>query len=396
MVNFFKSSWAYPTLFFVLFLYTPRIHFFQVPGSTSDLRLDIVLMMFFGFAYIFANLNIFINNRRKMLFWYSFIILSYVSLVFILVSNNIFYAGFQIFWYMTMIFSFFLAKDLLDNFSTDKSVSFLRIFVNINALMHLTDTINWRIFGNERLWELAYGFFEIPSPFTLVVGGYTTFVLLRGVSISRVEKIILISAVLFSESRIGTGAFFLTMIIFSRYRVWVFFTAILLYIAQFFINAHLKSLSFLTLTFDKLLQDPSLLMRVGNMNAMVDWWQVSGSLWFGGGVLSHLEYSSQFGKPGPLDSFYLKMLSDFGVISFILMIFLIVFLFAKKRYLIKLNFRSIMSIIVFISIYSVLNEGLVSIKSGHIIFFLIGIAYWETVKNRKKNGLIYFNKPKTT
>ena len=234
MVNFFKSSWAYPTLFFVLFLYAPRIHFFQVPGSTSDLRLDIVLMMFFGFAYIFANLNIFINNRRKMLFWYSFIILSYVSLVFILVSNNIFYAGFQIFWYMTMIFSFFLAKDLLDNFSTDKSVSFLRIFVNINALMHLTDTINWRIFGNERLWELAYGFFEIPSPFTLVVGGYTTFVLLRGVSISRVEKIILISAVLFSESRIGTGAFFLTMIIFSRYRAWVFFTAILLYIAQFF------------------------------------------------------------------------------------------------------------------------------------------------------------------
>ena len=78
------------------------------------------------------------------------------------------------------------------------------------------------------------------------------------------------------------------------------------------------------------------------------------------------------------------------------MIFLIVFLFAIKRHLIKLNFRSIMSIIVFISIYSVLNEGLVSIKSGHIIFFLIGIAYWETVKNRKKNGLIYFNKPKTT
>ena len=65
MVNFFKSSWAYPTLFFVLFLYAPRIHFFQVPGSTSDLRLDIVLMMFFGFAYIFANLNIFINKYKK-------------------------------------------------------------------------------------------------------------------------------------------------------------------------------------------------------------------------------------------------------------------------------------------------------------------------------------------
>lgn len=396
MVNCLKSSWAYSTLFFIIFLYTPRIHFFQVPGSTSDLRLDIVLMMFFGFAYIFANLNIFIFKRRRMLFWGTFIVLAYVSLVFISVSNNFIYAGFQIFWYMTMIFAFFLAKDLLDNFSIDKSVIFLRIFVNINALMHLTDTINWRIFGNERLWGFAYGFFEIPSPFALLVGGYTTFVLLKKVSISRVEKIILISAILFSESRIGTGAFFMTMIIFSRYRAWVFFGAILLYIAQFFINAHLKSLSFLTLTFDKLLQDNSLLIRVGNMNAMVDWWQVSGSFWFGGGVLSHLEYSSQFGKPGPLDSFYLKMLSDFGVISCILMIFLIVFLFAKKIHLIKLNFRSIMSIIVFISIYSVLNEGLVSIKSGHIILFLIGIAYWDTVKNRKKNELIYFNKPKTT
>jgi hypothetical protein len=275
-----------------------------------------------------------------------------------------------------MIFSFYLAKHLLLSVPINSAFSFLRVFININALMHLIDTINWRMFGNERVFDLAYGFFEIPSPFSLALGCYAIIILLGKYNVSRVEKIILISAILFSESRIGTGAFFITMIIVSRYRIRFFLLAMLLYVSLLFTDVYFKSLSFLTLTFDKITQDPSLLMRLDNMNAMIDWWDTSGTMLFGGGVLSHLEYSIQFGKEGPLDSLFLKMLSDFGLVSFILFLILIILLLIKNFNIIKLNFNEIIAPLMFVFIYSIVNEGLVSVKSGHIVFFLIGIVFW--------------------
>jgi hypothetical protein len=285
-----------------------------------------------------------------------------------------------------MIFSFYLAKHLLLSVPINSAFYFLRVFININALMHLIDTINWRMFGNERVFELMYGFFEIPSPFSLTLGCYTIIILLGKYNVSRVEKIILISAVLFSESRIGTGAFFLTMILLSKYRIRFFLLAMSLYVSLLFTDVYFKSLSFLTLTFDKITQDQSLLMRLGNMNAMIDWWDASGTMLFGGGVLSHLEYSSQFGKPGPLDSFYLKMLSDFGWVSFVLFSLLFSIIIIKNINIIRLNFSALAAPVFFVAVYSLLNEGLVSIKSGHIVFFLLGVVYWSIVFEKKNDS----------
>lgn len=337
-------------------------------------------MIVFGIAYIFTRMYAFFNEKKSSLTIQIILIYLYISLVFILVSSNIIYAGFQIFWYMTMLFAFLLSKEIINRSSIEEVIGFVRVFVNINVVMHLIDVVNWRLLHNERFMDLAYGFFEIPSPFALVIGGYAIFIFIGGVKISKVEKVLLVLAILFSESRIGTGAFFITMLLFSKYKVWLFISTLLLYISVSLIDVHLKALSFLTLTYEKLLQDPSLQMRVGNMNAMVDWWNASDTMWFGGGVLSHLEYSYQFGKPGPLDSFYLKMISDFGVVSSILVVFSSIFIIIKKWHIIKINLSKISSIIVFISIYSTLNEGLVSIKSGHIIFFLIGALYYDGIK----------------
>jgi hypothetical protein len=236
---------------------------------------------------------------------------------------------------------------------------------------------------------LAYGFFEIPSPFALVLGCYTIIVLMSKFRITKVERFVLLSALLFSESRIGAGAFIITMVVLSRYKIWFMLLATFTYFSLFFIDSYLKALSFLTLTIDKVSQDPSLLMRVDNFNAMTQWWESAQTMWLGGGVLSHMDYSIQFGKPGPLDSLYLKMLSDFGLISFILFIVVVATLLINNSHLIKLNFVEIISPIMFVAIYSLVNEGLVSIKSGHLVFFLVGLIFWSAKADMSNRKLKY-------
>ena len=385
----YKKEIFYQYFFFILFIFSPRIHFFQIPGSTSDLRLDIITMLFFGALYFFINFSNFIRAKKVSVTWLVYILLIYISIIYILVSRNSIYAIFQIFWYMTMLFAFFLSQKLVINFSFEKAIYFVRIFININALMHLTDTINWRVFGNERIGDLAYGFFEIPSPFALVLGCYTIITLMGKFRITKVEKFVLLSALLFSESRIGAGAFILTMVVLSRYKIWFMLLATFAYFSLFFIDSYLKALSFLTLTIDKVSQDPSLLMRGDNFNAMTQWWESAQTMWLGGGVLSHMDYSIQFGKPGPLDSLYLKMLSDFGLISFILFIVVVATLLINNSHLIKLNFVEIISPIMFVAIYSLVNEGLVSVKSGHLVFFLVGLIFWSAKADMSNRKLKY-------
>lgn len=381
--------WQY--IFFIVFIFSPRIHFFQIPGSTSDLRFDILTMILFGAIFI---LLAFSNLRAIRFPHFSccvFVILLYVSLIFVLFSNNAIYALFQIFWYATMVFSFYLSRNMLLNLSLNSALNFLRVFININVVMHLIDTFNWRVIGNGRIFEatpsfdLAYGFFEIPSPFALVIGIFAVVVLTGRYQVSKIEKIMLITSMLFCESRIGTGAFFITMILTSSYRLRFIGGAIFLYFSLLFTEAYFKSLSFLTLTFSKLAEDSSLQVRIGNMDRMIDWWENSYNFIFGGGVLSHLEYSYQYNKPGPLDSFYLKMLSDFGLVSFMLFVAIFIVIIIKNLPHIKLHFNVLVAPILFVAIYSVLNEGLVSIKSGHIVFFLYGILYWSIILRKRQD-----------
>ena len=384
--------WQY--IFFILFIFSPRIHFFQISGSTSDLRFDIITMILFGAIFVL----LLFSNQRIVRFshfsWCVFVILLYVSLIFVLLSNNTIYALFQIFWYATMLFSFYLSRNMLLNLSLNSALNFLRVFININVVMHLIDTLSWRVIGYERIFEatpvygLAYGFFEIPSPFALVIGIFAIVVLTGGYRVSKIEKIMLIITMLFCESRIATGAFFVTMIVASSYRLWFIGGAIFLYVSLLFTDAYLKSLSFLTLTYSKLADDPSLLVRLGNMDKMIDWWESSNNFILGGGVLSHLEYSYQRGIPGPLDSFYLKMLSDFGLVSFMLFVAMFILIIVKNLHHIKLHFNVLTAPVLFVAIYSILNEGLVSIKSGHIVFFLFGILYWNIIL-RKRQGSHY-------
>ena len=106
-----NSRVFYLLIAFILFIFSPRIHFFQIPGSTSDLRLDIITMLFFGMLYFFIAFSNFIGAKKSNNTWFNYILLVYISVIFILVSKNSIYGAFQIFWYMTMLFAFFLLKN---------------------------------------------------------------------------------------------------------------------------------------------------------------------------------------------------------------------------------------------------------------------------------------------
>ena len=69
-----------------------------------------------------------------------------------------------------------------------------------------------------------------------------------------------------------------------------------------------------------------------------------------------------------LDVFYLRLLSDFGLIPVLIMHYSFFTVAVIKVFFRGNNLRSIL----FLFLYSFFNEGLLVIKTGHICAFLIG------------------------
>lgn len=95
---------------------------------------------------------------------------------------------------------------------------------------------------------------------------------------------------------------------------------------------------------------------------------------FGGGALSFLEYSIQYGRPGHLDSFFAKILSDHGVLftSLVLIGFVAIALQSLNR---SYRMAGTLALVIFIAGFSLVNEALSSVKSGHFAFFAIGLCF---------------------
>ena len=73
-----------------------------------------------------------------------------------------------------------------------------------------------------------------------------------------------------------------------------------------------------------------------------------GDYLLGAGPLSYMQYSIQYGEPGPLDVFYLRLLSDFGLIPVLIIVSLFI-LYCLKN--IKVFFRGnnlLISIFIFL------------------------------------------------
>ncbi len=358
---------------FIYFLFTPRINFFQLSNGVSDIRLD-VLSMFLFWAALIPYLCV--KKFKITNAWNIYFIVLWLQFVLILpiTSSHLFYAFGQILWYSSMLACLWLGYDT----GTQKMSNALKViiyFSALNSIMHLTGFFFNHSFGLPTV-HLLFGFFHLPSPFAFVVG-IGLIVMLHTWSKAEISKslfiilfLIKISTLLLSDSRVAVGAFFIAIII-SKINIKWLFVAGLAALASLFIES--KALSVFSMDIKNLMEDPSLGIRLSNLEKYLEWVDLE-KFFFGGGALSFLEYSIQYGKPAHLDSFFAKILSDHGIFFtiFVILGFIAVGLQSLQR-----NYRltGCLALAIFIGGFSLVNEALSSIKSGHFAFFAIGLCF---------------------
>ncbi len=371
---------------FFLFLYSPRISFIQIPGGTSDFRLD-VLILFFLFSFMAINFlrsleKDFLNVYKVIIF----LIISYLLIIFIF-RGNPFYAVFQIIWYSSIVYIFYFAKKIFEENRQEDLYKYLRLFIFFNTTTHLYGVLA-EIYGLP-IYDFAqvfpkYGIFNLPYAFALIVSTFFLLVMAGIIRGSKIELLFLILAIIYSESRVSFGAFIISSFIVASWYVrtlyLVSFPLIFIYILTFI---DLKALSILTSDLQTLISDPSLNVRLQNYFRYLEWLDVS-KLLFGGGPLSYMSFSIQYEKPGPLDVLYLRLLSDFGIVA---SLFFLSYLAASFLRNIKIFFQkrsAPMAIVIFFIMYSFFNEGLLVIKSGHLAMLIFAISFWN-FKYKKGN-----------
>ena len=359
---------------FILFLYTPRINFFQLPGGVSDLRLDVLAMFLFWAALIpyLCTKKVKITN-----FWTIFFFAIWLQVVLVLpiTSSDLVNAVGQILWYSSMLACIWLGYDA-GRLKMSNALKVIIFFSALNSFMHLAGLFLYHSFGiyTKHLW---FGFFHVPSPFAFVTA--IGFILMihawKNAEISKrlfmVLFLINMVALLLSDSRVGVGAFFVALIISKINNIRWFIALGVAVVASLMIKS--KALTVFSMDLQTLSADPSLGVRFANFVRYFEWVDLE-KFFFGGGALSFLEYSIQYGRPGHLDSFFAKILSDHGVLfsSFVLFGFFAVTLQSLNRHY---RLTGTLALVIFIAGFSLVNEALSSVKSGHFAFFAIGLCF---------------------
>ena len=357
---------------FILFLFTPRYNFFQLPGGVSDLRTDVLAMFaFWGPLFLFLTCRKYVFRRPETFLGFGFILICLPLML--VTSSSIFSAAGNALWYLSLLGCFSLGCESASK--ENRGLKFIVMFAVANAAMHLVGRALTGLLDYTTL-NLWFGFYHVPSPYGLTVG-------------------LGVISILYSRERLRIGAFeysflltiLLAGLILSDSRVSLIATVIgiflhrinsvrsLVFIASLITLGVLvggKASSIFHLLDRGLVHDPSLIVRYVNFERYLEWVDPIKFI-FGGGALSFLEYSIQYGKPGHLDSLYLKILSDNGFIGFLMVCVGLAFLTCQG--LKKKNRRTaLLPLLIFLIIYSVVNEGLVSVKSGHLAFFSLG--FW--------------------
>ena len=375
-----------------LFFYCPRLVFFDLPGSTSSIRLDTIFFLLLIALSFLISLNKLTSVKVKLLAAVSICVFTFLGFLYIFRGNSPIYATAQLLWYASIIFMFIFSKSYINEGeeSTNRVLRFFRIFINLNLMSHF---LSWilnlgGIANTSSQISLIYGIFNMPYAFALMIGLYGLIVFSGFLKVSLVEKIALITALFIADSKIVLGGFFISLFFILQFRNKILYLLsiplVIVFVIPAIVNVDLRSLQFLFYSIDDLIQNPSLNVRLFNFYNYLSWVDI-GDYLLGAGPLSYMQYSIQYGEPGPLDVFYLRLLSDFGLIPVLIIVSLFI-LYCLKN--IKVFFRGnnlLISIFIFLFLYSFFNEGLLVIKTGHICAFLIGIVFWK-IKSEFENN----------
>tara|TARA_B100000900_G_C20601770_1_gene725964 strand:- start:7200 stop:8384 length:1185 start_codon:yes stop_codon:yes gene_type:complete len=384
---------------FVMILYSPRIVLFRIPEISSILRVDTVLTFILGAVGIIYMMR----DKYPKRFY---LIIIYIVLA---LSSTIF--GFSIFLassllYISLFMSYMIGNKVISYYGSKKVWNFILKFVAFNCIVHLFSIFTGLSYndgieniGGDSGYIIILGKFGIlsaPYNFVVVVGltwlinFYITKKILSPISL------LLIFSLILSESRSGFGILILILVfelfIFGKIKnkIYSFFTFIPILIFLFTGVITIKALSvFQNLD---LFNDPSILMRLLNFESWIDWLTIK-KLFFGGGAQMFLEFSTQYGYPGPTDVLLLRVLSEVGLVGLVLIFYFIIFNKNKKLKKNKLT-RVFYYCVFWMFLLGFFNESMMSIKGGQYFWFLLGLLKSDfKIENFNFIGFLKKDKP---
>lgn len=351
-------------------LLMPRLEIFAIGGVNSDMRLDVILLMFVSLIPVFKKFSIWALSFVILLFSLSII----QGLLFEPQLNRMI---FGLLLYISIIFFSQYSKIL----SLDDLTYICRWFLLINGGLHLIDMIT--LSGVNHNFTGRYGVFNQHFAFatSLVISYFFLFFYDRR---DKLTDFIFWTAFLLSGSRgLIIGVFISILIInanfikhYKFYFIGLFavpvigFGAVYLAPENIYIQRGLLIFELITMAsgdIASILTDPAFNVRVSNIYNYIEYVSGIGNSWIyfltGGGPYSFLDYSIQFGRPGHFDNLYFRILSEFGFIALALMLIVI---FYNKGVDIRLN-----GLIIALLIAAIVSEAIVTLKVGHLFFLTL-------------------------
>lgn len=377
-------SLAYILLVAIVFL--PIQPIYAVEGVSSVIRLDILLSVVLVVTMLAS-----FEFRRRLAFHNRLFIAILLISIYLYTSSISYVAVVQLLLYFSMYCSYYLGYQAVQ----DKNIIFIRVIfflLAINCLIHLSyyffqidSAVVTHINGlgqveNDFVFGL-FGVSKMPFQFILYVAAFL-FISLAifsnlGATTPLTLILILVSAAT-SESRIGFFALFVGFILTLKPAKAVVFLFPAILISPFVLTEKMSFISSMDLT--TIMNDPSLVMRLVNLENFITWLSPE-RVFLGGGAFAHLQFTSTYGQAGALDILFVRLLAEFGFVIFLVGV--MYFLLNLWRILNNSNAirrRLILGWIFFILAYSIMNEGVIASRSGHLVFFVLGLLFATVTK----------------
>lgn len=366
------------SLMIYLLFFSPRIQLLSFSGITSDLRLDTIVQ----FSASFFSL--------KSIYLYVCLLLSLVnSLLFFGFDINIVrvLAGFVLLLSMTGVSILFQSVPL------PSFLYLLKLSILIQGSMHLVAVILERYialpgFAETAYFFLKYGLFNMPFGLAYYIV-IATMILLEFGSMRKYWRILLMIFVLFVliflENRVSLLLFSVYLVGKSGKSGVLFCTIFLVWFPdavgdiEFFDTV--RALSVVNALKLGLLSDPSIMVRLDNISRMYEYYKSLGnleavvSLAIGRGPFSYMEYSVQYGRPAPMDSGYVRILADYGIIGLSIFAYVLVRLFTINKW-----------ITFYVATVTLVSEAILVIKCSLLIPILFSYSRKGSLHVKKNDN----------
>ena len=349
-------------LCFLLF-YTPRIPFTAFVSSSTSIRLDTIVSLLTSVLIISYTLTKKLTKGNLFVFLFAAILLFQGE-------SGIFEKAATFLHYISIILFLYLIVDVRI-YNYEKLLKKFNFFVFFNVAIHfifLLFDLNYSItnsLGQNNIIG-AFGVLHAPYNFTLLVfsGFIIEYYLHR--KLFTPKTLVLFVAIIFAYSRITFGATIICILLImyndgllkAKNIFSISIGAIFVFAFQSSVPKSFEIFNFFKVSIS---EDPSLGMRLINIERYIEWLDFYKIL-FGGGARAYTLFATQYGQPGPFDNIYLRVLSEVGIVGVMVIAFYLYILSKKMNLNIQLKIY-----FMFLLIFGLFNESALSIKGAQIV-----------------------------